>query len=198
MNDIGEKGWSRVSAQVVLGSGEERGLARYSAVVSLGLCSQGVRWKPCIAGGLASAGHIVSYSLSTTQSFLRYGDGSRFLWLSSGKGIGLHQGHTGRNIKLAKKFVWGWKTWMNFFSQPSTRAFTFLESHSAQQDADCILVTGVWEPLMGQTVVHGPPPHPHPPTITWSQWFTKGKRNQSALCYLKHKYLFLKTQPAKM
>lgn len=162
MNDIGEKGWSRVSAQVVLGRGKERGLARYRAVVSLGLCSQDVCWKPCIAGGLASAGHIVSYSLSTTQSFLRYGDGSRFLWLSSGKGIGLHQGHTGRNIELAKKFVWGWRTWMNFFSQPNTRAFTFLESHSAQQDADCILVTWGLRAADGADCCPWPPPPPSP------------------------------------
>ena len=36
MNDIGEKGWSSVSTQVVLGRGTELGPARFRSVVSLG------------------------------------------------------------------------------------------------------------------------------------------------------------------
>lgn len=178
MNDIGEKGWSRVSAQMVLGRGEERGPASYRVVMSLGLCSQGVRWKPCIEGGLAPAGHIVSYSVQ--QSFLRYGDGSLFLWLSSGKGISLHQGHTGRNIELAKKFVWGWKTWMNFLANPIHMLLHFGITFSSTR---CWLYTCHLgsESSWGGRLVPARLPHPHPPTITWSHWFTKGKRNQQVL-----------------
>ena len=49
------------------------------------------------------------------------------------------------------------------FSQPNTCAFTFLESHSAQQDADCILVTWGLRAAEGADCCPWPPLTPIPP-----------------------------------
>ena len=116
MNDIGEKGWNSVSAQVVLGRGNELdqpdsgqscpwALKPGCALKAMHRRGSGSCWTDCLL-------------LSTTQSFLQYGDGSWFLWLTSGKGIDLHQGHTGRNIELAKKFIWGFPEPIRYYGKP--------------------------------------------------------------------------------
>lgn len=159
MNDIGEKGWSRVSVQMVLGRGEKRGPARYRAVVSLGLCSQGVRWKPCIEGGLAPAGHIVSYSVQHSRSSIMGMDPHFFGWA-------LEKGLTYIRATLEEILSWskslGLENLNELFSQPNTRAFTFLEPHSAQQDADCILVTWGLRAAEGADCCPWPPSPPSP------------------------------------
>lgn len=145
---------------MVLGRGKKGGLARYRAVMSFRLCNQGVRWKPHTEGAPAAAGHVISYSVQQSQSFFRYGDGSRFLWLRSGE-----------------------RRWLT--PRPhceNTCAFTFWNHTRLNKMLALYLSLRVWEQLGGVgRQLSLAPPHP----ITRSQWFTKWKRHQSALCYLK-------------
>ena len=76
--------------------------------------------------------------------------------------------------------------------QPNTHDFTFLESQSAQQGADCILFTWGLRAAEGADCCPGPPspPSPHHHMIP-----VVHQGEEKAKCYLK---LFLKAQPAKM
>lgn len=125
---------------MVLGRGKEGGLARYRAVMSFRLCNQGVRWKPHTEGAPAAAGHFISYSVRQSQSFFHYGDGSGFLWLSSGE-----------RCWLTPRPHW-----------ENTCAFTFWNHIRLNKMLALYLSLRVWEQLRGgRQLSLAPPRHPH-------------------------------------